>query len=395
MTLDLSKIVVDLQEMAAETARGQEPQRIDALRSAYLNLRDEELRLRLRSAQTSWLLATTGARFGATSPVPELSGDYAVVASDGSFILPDRHSPAQFYMINVGKVVLRYGEQPSAEFETDPGFYFRQEDLHVADDIRRTPVNGTVLGLKRAVDELRGVTDAALKQQLRSLALQDGTLILWSLESQSEAVERWVLEPYLETMRRLRDAQIPVAAFISFPGSRDFLNTLRVSICDYPDHGLNVNCDHCRGRIAVEGHTPACDVLPDVNDRFVFEQIAKLQAGDRSQVYASSSQILRKYDEDFRVHFFYLHTGLEIARVEIPQWVAADRDALDFTHAVIVEQCDRGRGYPAALQEAHELAAIRPDERRAIDHLVENALAHQDITIQRSGKDRSKRERFV
>jgi hypothetical protein len=173
------------------------------------------------------------------------------------------------------------------------------------------------------------------------------------------------------------------------------MNSLRVSVCDYPLNGRPVDCHDCHRRALYDDHTPACDFIPDVTDRFLFERITSLQPGERTQVFASRSDILKRYSPQHRIHFFYMHSGTEIARVEVPHWVARDTEKLDFVHATIYDQCVNGRGYPTALQEAHEVAAIRPDERRAVESLVERALADHGLVYRRSAKDESKRGRFV
>lgn len=394
MTLDLSRVAGQVSEMVDKEAQDFDPGAEDVLRRAYRELDDADLRARLATARTSWLLARSDGGFRDAVVAAPVEGEFAVVASDGSFIVPDRHSPLRFYLINIGKVLLRYGAEPSAELTAEPRLYFDEQELFVPNDLRRIPVNGAVLGLKRAAEELRAVADRAIGLGCPTLALQDGTLILWALESQPDFVANWVLDPFLETMARLREAGVPVAAFISYPGSNDMMNSLRVSICDYPPSGRAVNCDDCRGRIK-SGHTPACDVLPRVTDRYLFEQIADLQPGERSSVYASASKILSRYGRDFEILFFYLHTGTEVARVEIPRWVAEDADLLSQTQAIIYDQCQRGRGYPSALQEAHEAAVIGSDDRRAVELLIEQALADHHVWHPRSAKDGSKRGRFI
>ena len=395
MTLDLTKIAVDLDGLAAETAQRESAGSLQSLNSVYARVDTQDLAARMRTAKTSWLLARPVSTFQTTVPAPDPPLDYTVVASDGSFILPDRHTPARFFVINIGKVVLRYGSDAFAQIDAEPSMFFREDELYVPDDVRRIPVNGAVLGFKRAAEELESVAEVALTQEAPAIALQDGTLILWGLESQTEPVANWVLDQFLGALDRLREHDVPVASYISYPGSSDVVYSLRVSICDYPDRGVPVNCDHCRGRIATENHTPACDVIPDVNDRLLFEQVAQLQPGERSQVFASSSKILERYGADHHIHFFYLNSGSEVGRVEIPRWVARDEAKLNLVHATIYEQCTLGRGYPSALQEAHEIAAIRPDERVAVETLVEEALARRGLGYRRSGKADSKRGRFI
>ena len=395
MTLDLSKIASDMNVLAGETADHHAASSFDAVRDAVAEIDSRDLLTRMQSARTSWLLARPVATFQATTPAPAPPTDYTVVASDGSFILPDRHSLARFFVINIGKVVLRYGSSPYAEIDADPSMFFREDELFVPESVRRIPVSGAVLGFKRAAEELASVAMIATAQQTPTIALQDGTLILWGLESQATPVIKWVMEQFRGALDLLKERDIPVASYISFPASSDVANSVRVAVCDYPLNGMAVNCDHCLARVAAESHVPACDFIPNVGDRVLFEQAIRLEPGERSQVFASTSKILDYYDDEHWIHFFYLNSGTEIGRVEIPYWVAADPAKIDLVHAAIYEQCTLGRGYPSALQEAHEIAAIRPDERKAVEVLVEEALARHGLTYRISGKAESKRGRFV
>lgn len=394
MTLDVAAIAEELRRLAAETAAG-EHGGWAALETAVRDLDETDLQERLRTAKTSWLLARATQGYRAVTPCPARPERYCVVATDGSVLNPDRHSPVRYYVINLGSVVLSYGDAPHAHLGSRARLYASEEDLYLSDLSRRVPISGTVLGFKRAVEELRHAAELARSIEPPVVVLQDGTLILWGLESQPEFVANWALGPFLEALAELREARIPVAGFISYPGSSDVMNVLRVSVCDYPLRGMPVNCDHCRARILTEGHRPACDILPDVSDRVLFEQVLKLQPGARSPVYASASTILERYPEADRIHFFYLHTGTEVARVEVPAWVTRDRAVLDLLQAVIVDQCSRARGYPLALQEAHELAVIRAEERREVEILVDRLLAEHGVVLRRSAKDRSKRGRYV
>ncbi len=395
MTLDLTKIAGNLTVLATETASRTERTSLDELGAAYTSVDTSDLVERLRTAKTSWLLAHPSSRFQTTVPAPSPPSDYSVVASDGSFILPDRHAPARYFIINIGKVILRYGTDPYAEIDAEPSMFFREEELYVPDEVRRVPVTGAVLGFKRAAEELSAVASVAVEQRGASVALQDGTLILWGLDTQVDPVIDWVLQQFLGALDLLRDRDVPVASYISAPASRDVVHSMRVAACDYPLRGVPVNCDDCHARHLMLQHTPACDFIPDVDDGFIFDHVAHLQPGERSQIFASSSKILERYGNDHNVHFFYLNSGTDIGRVEIPKWVAEDRDKLDLVHATLFEQCTLGRGYPSALQEAHEIAAIRPDERQAVEELVERALAEHLLPYRRSGKAESKRGRFI
>ena len=101
----------------------------------------------------------------------------------------------------------------------------------------------------------------------------------------------------------------------------------------------------------------------------------------------------RYYDAD--ILFFYVDVGHEIARVEVPGWVAEDEARLALVHALVVDQCDRGRGYPVALMEAHEQAVVGGADRRFFVQAVESALSSQRLPVYSSEKARSKRIRMM
>ena len=93
--------------------------------------------------------------------------------------------------------------------------------------------------------------------------------------------------------------------------------------------------------------------------------------------------------------FFYLNVGQEMARVEIPSWVAEDETLLGLAHSLILDQCRRGPGYPIALMESHEQAVITTSDRRYFAELVEDSLQDRRMPVYTSEKNRSKRLRWL
>ena len=120
-----------------------------------------------------------------------------------------------------------------------------------------------------------------------------------------------------------------------------------------------------------------------------------LKPGQRSCVFATSSSISKDYYGPHRVYFYYLNAGEELARVEVPEWVALDPDRLSFSHALVLDQCRRGAGYPAAIMEAHEQAVIDGADRETFRLLVEDALGRQRLPVYTSEKNRSKRVPWI
>jgi len=85
----------------------------------------------------------------------------------------------------------------------------------------------------------------------------------------------------------------------------------------------------------------------------------------------------------------------EVARIEIPKWVADDQVLLEQMHCVVLDQCRRGQGYPVALSEAHEQAVVTIGDRQNFWQLVEAGLVEEDMPTPTTGKSRSKRMRWV
>jgi hypothetical protein len=115
-----------------------------------------------------------------------------------------------------------------------------------------------------------------------------------------------------------------------------------------------------------------------------------LAEGQRGPLFVSLSRVNVEAYGPHLIHFFYMRVGREIARVEVPRWVAEERTLLDRVHAVIYDQCARGQGYPVALARAHEQAIVRAADRRAFLSLVEGSLMRAELPTATSLKRESK-----
>ena len=131
----------------------------------------------------------------------------------------------------------------------------------------------------------------------------------------------------------------------------------------------------------------------DFLDRDMFQRL--LSPGWRSAVYRTNSSVSRESYGEHQVSFFYLHGGEEIARVEVPQWVAEDEKLLALCHSLILDQCRRGQGYPVAISEAHEQAVITGSDRQLFKQIVAETLEREGLPAYTSEKERSKRTPWV
>jgi NurA-like 5'-3' nuclease len=74
------------------------------------------------------------------------------------------------------------------------------------------------------------------------------------------------------------------------------------------------------------------------------------------------------------VYFCYVHVGTEIARIEVPEWVAQDTAQLDLALGMMLAQVHKGGGYPVTLAEAHNQAVVTGGDRTRFFALLEQQM---------------------
>jgi len=72
-----------------------------------------------------------------------------------------------------------------------------------------------------------------------------------------------------------------------------------------------------------------------------------------------------------------------------------DESRLSLAHSLVLDQCQRGQGYPVALSEAHEQAVVTGADRENFWQLVESSLVDEHLPTLTSAKSFSKRTRWV
>ena len=118
--------------------------------------------------------------------------------------------------------------------------------------------------------------------------------------------------------------------------------------------------------------TPDQESVQGLVDRLVFERT--LAVGERSALFESGSHIQKDYGPHHRICYFYVRLPEEVGRVELPAWVAEQPGWLDMIHAVVVDQAEKGGGYPIVLTEAHERAVIRAQEKALFYRILEREM---------------------
>ena len=399
MTLDITQVYNQIEAMAGDLKSNQ-ADRAQKLENALATLKSvpadqRNLSNRIESSKATFLVAGLKEDIKLHRPATAVPQDFVVVASDGSHIDVDRHHSPRLFLLNIGLVRIQYGDQPDAEFTTIPTVYFGDEMQTIkSDDGRQALIEGPLLGIKRGVEEVRCLADTVcgIENDLPALGLVDGSLIMWGLVG--ERYENFVIEHLLEQgflkqLDRFHDLnkrkKAAVASYISFPRSTDVVNVLRMQVCPYDP----VDCDkYCKGKL--DGRE--CDIVGGPLDRDIFDRV--LSNRERSALFISRSSIIEKYGAH-KVCFFYIKLDEEVARVEVPLWVADNPGLMDFVHSTVIDQCSKGFEYPVSLSEAHEQAVVTGADREAFWDLVERVMNEENMEIRHSFKQRSKKVRWI
>lgn len=372
MTLELSRLTGQVRAMGEELA-ARERQFADLVELAHRWLAqyaDQGERLR-HPARAIRAAIPTGEALDAVHPLPAIPERFTVIAADGSQIQPDRHGVALYYLINVGSLVYRHGSGEAPEAHSEPILGYTEADMYENGLL----VGGNLLDVRRDLAEITRLADlCAVEPPGSTMALVDGTLILWVLEDLPAEGRCAKVTAYLDQLDRIRKAGAAVAAFVSRPRRAEVTRLLYLASLDGD----------------VNRATQEPNPLEHLPDRAVFEP---LPPGARSALFVSPSPINYEYyhPAGHAVHFCYLNLAEEehdpvIARVEVPAWVARDHDRLALVHGAVVAQARITGDYPYALARADELAYVSGPERAAFEEMVTTALLRVGVRSSLSPK---------
>lgn len=394
MTLNLTRLGGPLDQMGRELAQREDTYRqLLAMALQWLAAYSADvIPLRARAERARDIMGWRGAipadeQLMSAHPLPPHPSRLGLVAADGSQIEPDRHGAALYALINIGSIVMELGTGRTPQADSEPTLYYTEDDLY--EDKRL--LQGNLLDTRRDIGELAKLAELAPKVATRPVVtLTDGTLLLWVLDESPPARRKLRLGRYLACLDRLKSEGVAVAAFTSRPRYADVVNLLHLASLG-EDFGQQLEENPLEG----------------LTDRALF---MFLRPGERSALFASGTPVnaeYRRHDPDDEIFFFYMNVGdeeySEIARVEVPRWVATQRLAgwspadwpgdyrlLDLIQAAIYAQCRLTDGYPYVLARAHELALVSVEEQRDLERRVITAMARHGIWARRSEKARLK-----
>jgi hypothetical protein len=297
-------------------------------------------------------------------PIPGSAIQATLIAADGSQINPDRHAAIQYSVVNVGAIIMRLNSGEAPEIFTD-------SELLYGDDLLPNgfPLSDGMVALKRDVAERTKLDELSKGIKGPVVTFTDGPIELWGAKGEDANSYAEFVQKYLGVLSRLQSRDVITAGYVDKPSADLVVRLLEIASAD------NEQIQKMR-----EFHP-----LRGVSDRWLFGEHKNplLPPGHRSAVFGIQSTSEKKYTGTLSLHFFYLNVGTEghpwSVRVEIPKWVADDKEKLDLLHGVLVEQCRMmgSKPYPYLLHRAHETAVVKMEEKQQIEQMLAMELRNQ------------------
>ena len=375
MPIDYQQIFTRIKEIGAgarERKRTLDERRIKAreLLVAYASeldlLRSKVDTAKLADANTRCALPLNenlASRFAHPAPTSVIQA--TLIAADGSQINPDRHAAIQFCVVNVGAIQMKLNSGETPEI-------FTETELLYGDDLLPNgyPMSEGLVALKRDLAERSKLEELSKGLKGSVVTFTDGPIELWGAKGEDANSYEDFVQKYLGVLSRLQSRDVITAGYVDKPSADLVVRLLEIASADNEQIQKMKEFHPLRG----------------VSDRWLFGEHNNplLPPGHRSAVFKIQSSSEKKYKGVLELHFFYLNVGTEghpwPVRVEIPKWVADDKEKLDLLHGVLVEQCRMmgSKPYPYLLHRAHETAIVKNEEKQQIEQMLAMELRKQD-----------------
>jgi len=335
-------------------------------------LEEPELAEKIAAFQAPWPLPTWQGKLDASIPISPCNTPYQLLSVDGSQVYPDKHQGTSCFLINIGIVELQYGTGKK-------GFTVQSVPYVFTDRPQRTegelPTSVDFVNCKREELELQYGFEYAKKLQEEVnaplLLLFDGSLLFWHLESKDQAFKKYFMQRYVDVLEKCREQGIWIAGYMSLPKHKELMGILKAVMC-----GFNS---------ASKAHQEI-DRLTDTSITRFF-----LQSGTRSTLFKSTQSLTELYPPEVAPYFCYFNIGAETVRIEVPQYIAYNEPIFNKICGIIIDQAQKGTGFPVGLSEAHEQAVVRGPDREFFYYLIDKmGLTHKKMLVT-SQKVRKKR----
>ncbi len=336
--LDRAKLLSQLDRYSKSIFFDLSNELIIAEKTWHIMANDRFFAKKIAAISSPWLIPTWSELLNKTNLVDHEIIDYTIIGIDGSQIYPDRHQGTSCFLINTGSVIIEYGKSSHVQFFSEPQIFFNEEPQEI-NEIDLIDCMREEFEFQQAV-----TCSQSLVSSKPTLLLFDGALIFWHLMIKDQHFKDIYLKKYLDYLTILYEKQFLYAGYISLPKSKELINLIRLQLCNLQPHGCTVY-----------------KVIDQLSDMHIMQRV--LKPYEYSIIFQNHANITQEYPKFLKPYFIYFNVGNEVARIELPAWIATNQEKVELVMRIIANQCKKGNGYPIVLAEAHEQAVIKSNDR--------------------------------
>lgn len=334
-------------------------------------IKDKDFQAKIKHLKPAFLLPTWSDDCGETVKVQvDNVTDYQIIGVDGSQIYPDRHQGTFCFLLNIGSVVVRYGAHSFVQFDSEPSLHMMDK---LFDDFN---ANEFVDGFREEKEFAKGMQLALDFDHPCSLLVFDGSLIFWNLVSKPDQVKERFLKPYTASFETLYKHNKLYCSYVSLPRNKELINLVKIKLADF-------NIDD----------TSAYAVVQELTDIHLMQ--AWLPEFHRTIIFKNHAPITQDYPQHLAPYFFYINVASEIARVEIPAFIAQDEQKVNLIASIMLNQSLKGMGYPTVLAESHEQAVVKNPDKEFFYQLINKMGFNKKLFFLKSQKNLKKRKMAI
>lgn len=259
--------------------------------------------------------------------IEQLNGNYIVVGADGSPLQLSRHRSIELKALSLARVVTDYTLGAENIFTTIEDF----------------PEQDELGALKFPLLELA----FAAQVEAADLILVDGSLVRWQWEQLDQEKKLQYVGEYVDVLSQCYQRKSPVLAVIDRSYSQDIVHWLERQSSKKFKH---------------------------FTDQDLFEAV--LPVGGFSAVFRTHSPITELVP-DYNIGFCYYRSEQTLLRIEL----MLEQPVEPKTWSYLVDQINKGKGYPWSLIRAHENCVIKEADKMMIEKILggETGLSQKEV----------------
>lgn len=325
--------------------------------------------------------------------------DYALIASDGSQILPDRHKPMLFAFVQAACACVVYGcegndaaKKLSFDLQQQKSSRIINED-DLAMHSESVNLNSLVSNQRDLleIELLAEVSEKFAALGVKCVMLVDGSIVPFALlNERALAANKKLFTTLVDYLDRIRDTGAVLVGVIDRPNSNGLAQTCALAEANTINEATLRDLDKRHAGIydrhilesvlSPQRRTAMFDPNWLVNDD---EHLGRFGHAMRA-CYANFSE---QPSVDDRSSF--VHRSSSIMRIEMPLWRSMSED-VGAVSAVIQRHVRIGNGYPFILKAAHEEAVVGKDDQAEIENAIHQELMRRGIFVRESSKQEAK-----